>query len=84
MLGKSNVKNCACIWSYVNRMTKPCPKCGSKETHREPYMEISILKCKKCGYDESALYEIYPEHKTSQKAKGQFSPYKTGGSKRTK
>ncbi|MEK6921868.1 MAG: hypothetical protein AABX82_08315 [Nanoarchaeota archaeon] len=64
-------------------MTKLCPKCGSKETQSEAYMDITILKCKNCGYDESTLYEIYPEQKTSQKAKGQFSPYKTGGGKRT-
>ena len=67
-----------------NKMTKHCPKCGSAKTKTQAYMDINILICEKCGYDESALYEIYPEHKTSQKAKGQFSPYKTGGSKRTK
>lgn len=64
-------------------MTK-CPKCGSTQTKKEPYMDIDVLICKSCSYDESALYDIYPEQKTSQKAKGQFSPYKTGGGKRTK
>lgn len=63
-------------------MTKPCPKCGSKETKTESYMDINVLICQNCGYDESTIYELYPEQKTSQKAKGQFTPYKTGGGKR--
>lgn len=65
-------------------MTKTCPKCGSTKARSENYMEIDVLICDACGYDESTLYEIYPQQKTSQKAKGQFSPYKTGGGKRTK
>jgi DNA-directed RNA polymerase subunit M/transcription elongation factor TFIIS len=64
-------------------MKKNCPKCGSTQTKKEAYIEIDVLICKACGYDESSLYEIYPQQKTSQKAKGQFSPYKAGGGKRT-
>ncbi len=62
---------------------KLCPKCGSTKTESEAYIGIFILKCKNCGYDESDLYEIYPEQKTSQKAKGSFTLYKAGGGNRT-
>lgn len=65
-------------------MKKSCPKCDSTRIHSENYMDIDVLVCDTCGYDESSLYDIYPEQKTSQKAKGQFTPYKTGGGKRTR
>ncbi len=60
-----------------------CPKCQSKEMVVEQYMGLPCLVCKNCGYDEASQYDLYPEEKTSQKAKGNFSPYKTGGGKRT-
>ncbi len=63
--------------------SKTCPKCGSNNIDIERYMDIDCLVCKHCGYNETAQYEIYPEQKGSQKAKGRYTPYKTGGGKRT-
>ena len=62
---------------------KTCPKCGSKEIEIEKYLDLECILCNSCGYDEASQYEIYPENKVSQKAKGRFTPYKTGGGKRT-
>lgn len=39
--------------------------------------------CTECGYDERDEASIVPEERTSQKAKGEYTPYKTGGSRRT-
>jgi Zn ribbon nucleic-acid-binding protein len=61
-----------------------CPKCGSKNIKFYSYLGIKTIKCSNCGFDESSAYEVYPEQKTSQKAKGKYSPYKTGGSQRTR
>ena len=61
-----------------------CPKCGSKDIRIQSYMGIKILKCSNCGFDESMLYDLYPEEKKSQKAKGKYTVYKTGGSQRTR
>ena len=63
---------------------KKCPKCGSKDVKFYKYLNLDAVKCNNCGFDESAIYEVYPEQKTSQKAKGEYSVYKTGGSRRTR
>lgn len=63
---------------------KKCPKCGSKDIKFYNYLNIKTIKCSKCGFDESSAYEVYPEQKTSQKAKGKYNVYKTGGSRRTR
>ena len=60
-----------------------CPKCGSADIKFYNYLGASTIKCSKCDFDESSVYEVYPEQKTSQKAKGKYSVYKTGGSRRT-
>jgi len=62
---------------------KNCPKCGSKDIKLQSYLGIKIIKCSNCGFDESSVYEVFPEQKTSQKAKGNYSVYKKGGSRRT-
>ena len=62
---------------------KKCPKCGSKNVKFINYLGIKAIKCSSCGFDESFVYEVYPEQKTSQKAKGEYSPYKTGRKQRT-
>ena len=62
---------------------KKCPKCGSIDVKVVKYLEITIIKCNSCGFDESLQYDVYPEQKTSQKAKGNYAVYKTGGSRRT-
>jgi len=60
-----------------------CPKCGSVNVTFSDYLGIKTVKCSDCGFDESSAYDVYPEQKTSQKAKGEYSPYKTGGKQRT-
>jgi Zn ribbon nucleic-acid-binding protein len=61
-----------------------CPKCGSKNIKLQAYMGIKAVKCNSCGFDESGIYDIYPEEKKSQKAKGRYTIYKKGGSQRTR
>jgi uncharacterized Zn finger protein (UPF0148 family) len=61
-----------------------CPKCKSPNVRLEEYQGLDCIVCNDCGYDESQLYEVYPEHKSSQKAKGKFNVYKSGGKNRTK
>lgn len=60
-----------------------CPKCGSKNIRLTGYLGIKVIKCGNCGFDESVIYEVFPEQNTSQKAKGKYSVYKTGGGRRT-
>ena len=60
-----------------------CPKCGSGDVKFLKYLDIKVIKCSNCGFDESDVYDVYPEQKTSQKAKGSYTVYKTGGSQRT-
>lgn len=61
-----------------------CPKCGSANIKFKNYLGIESIKCNNCGFDESNIYEVYPEQKTSQKAKGSYTVYKKGGSQRTR
>jgi len=63
---------------------KKCPKCGSYNVMPYLYQSIEVMKCGNCGYDEGSAFEAYPEEKSSQKAKGKYAPYKTGGSQRTR
>jgi len=60
-----------------------CPKCDSKNIKFVNYLDIKTIKCNNCGFDESSIYEVFPEQKTSQKAKGKYAVYKIGGSRRT-
>ncbi|MBI2658399.1 hypothetical protein HYX08_06940 [Candidatus Woesearchaeota archaeon] len=61
-----------------------CPRCGSNNVKVLSYMGIKVIKCNECGFDERAVYEVYPEQKASQKAKGRYTIYKKGGSQRTR
>ena len=61
-----------------------CPKCNSNNIKVTNYLGIKCIVCKNCGYDDTKQYEVYPEEKVSQKAKARYTPYKTGGHKRTK
>ena len=63
---------------------KICPKCKSSNAKIIDYMGVRCVVCRKCGYDESKQYEVFPEEKKSQKEKGIYTPYKAGGFKRTK
>ena len=65
-------------------MPAKCPKCGSKNIKLYKYLGVIAIKCNNCGFDESSVYEVYPEQKTSQKAKGKYAVYKTGGSQRAR
>ncbi|MBI3034895.1 hypothetical protein HYY71_01100 [Candidatus Woesearchaeota archaeon] len=61
-----------------------CQKCGSKNIRIYNYLGIKAVKCGDCGFDERNVYEVYPEEKKSQKAKGEYSVYKKGGSQRAR
>ena len=61
-----------------------CPKCGSKNIKMYDYLSAKVVICSNCGFDEASVYEVFPEEKTSQKAKGNYAVYKTGGSQRTR
>ncbi|MBS3126677.1 hypothetical protein J4228_00770 [Candidatus Woesearchaeota archaeon] len=66
-------------------MTKPtCPEC--KSTHVTPIEDdgIEYIQCKACGFDELTGDEVFPEQTTSQREKGKYSPYKTGGKERVR
>lgn len=61
---------------------KSCPKCSSNNVKIADYLGVKCLICKNCGFDQTSQYEVYPEQKTSQKAKAGYTPYKAGGHKR--
>ena len=63
---------------------RKCPKCGSYNVEPYLYQSVEVIKCGSCGFDEGSDYNIVPEQKTSQKAKGRYTKYKIGGSNRTK
>jgi DNA-directed RNA polymerase subunit M/transcription elongation factor TFIIS len=65
-------------------MKKTCPKCGSTKIKIKEYLGNPCIVCERCTYDESDAYDITPEERTSQREKGRYSPYKTGGSKRSR
>ena len=66
------------------KIKKNCPKCKSDNVKIINYMDIKCVVCNECGYDESKQYEVFPEEKKSQKAKGRYTPYKVGGFKRVR
>ena len=61
-----------------------CPKCFHSHARQINYRGIECCVCPKCSYDERDQYDESAGEKTNQKAKGNFSPYKTGGPKRVK
>jgi Zn ribbon nucleic-acid-binding protein len=63
---------------------KKCPKCRSSNIKTVDYRGVKCTVCNDCGFDERNIYEQEVSEKKSQKAKGQFSPYKTGGKDRTR
>ena len=63
---------------------RKCPKCSSYNVEPYIYQSIEVIKCSDCGFDESSDYDLVPEEKASQKAKGRYTPYKAGGSQRTR
>ena len=63
---------------------RKCPKCNSYNLEPYLYQSVEVIKCNDCGFDEGADLEQFPTEKTSQKSKGRYTPYKTGGAKRTR
>ena len=61
-------------------MKKNCPKCGSEMVE---YDDLGFVKCEKCGYNELAGEDL-PSDPRPSKVKGRYSPYKTGGSSRSR
>ena len=61
-----------------------CTKCSSKDIKLVKYLGIDCIVCKNCGFDETESYEVFPEEKNSQKAKGSYTPYKSGGHGRSR
>ena len=62
---------------------KKCPKCGSFNIEPYMYQSVEVIKCIDCNFDGGSDYNIAPEQKISQKAKGKYSVYKAGGHRRT-
>ena len=62
---------------------RKCPKGGSYNVEPYLYQSVEVIKCNGCGFDEGSDYDLVPEEKTSQKAKGKYNKYKVGGSRRT-
>jgi len=60
---------------------KKCPKCGSEDVEVIDE-ELGFIKCKHCDFDE--LEESYPQDRNTQREKGKYSPYKSGGARRGK
>ena len=63
-------------------MDKKCPKCESSDIKMFEYMGTKIIKCQSCGFDEGKMLDEFPSEKSNQKAKGIYSPYKSGGHSR--
>ena len=59
-----------------------CPKCGSLKIEIVEYMNSKVRVCKECGYDERDDLDMVPSERNSQREKGRFSPYKSGGKNR--
>ncbi|MEK6901668.1 MAG: hypothetical protein AABX37_04955 [Nanoarchaeota archaeon] len=61
-----------------------CPKCRSSDVKVISEGELSFSHCNRCHYDELAEEIVEESHRNSQREKEKFSPYKAGGSARTK
>ena len=60
-----------------------CPKCSSEKVEYVAVLGSKFLRCKACGFDASEeVLDVYPEGRSTQSAKGKFSPYKRGGARR--
>jgi Zn ribbon nucleic-acid-binding protein len=65
-------------------MHKKCPKCKSDNTKLIDYLGTKTLKCGDCGFDESKELDVFPEQRETQREKGRYTPYKSGGKARTR
>lgn len=57
--------------------TKKCPKCDSANVEVVEYAGGKFLFCKDCNYDASKEVDIVADGRTSQKAKGEYTVYKS-------
>ena len=60
-----------------------CPQCKSENTEMYTFMGARVVRCKDCKFDEGDDLELYPEDRGSQKAKSGYSPYQSGGGRRS-
>jgi hypothetical protein len=72
------------MWVIKMPMKRTCPKCKSNNIQLEDYMGSECIICNDCKYNQIDELNITSENKTSQREKGRYTPYKTGGAKRTK
>jgi len=62
---------------------KKCPECNSDNVHIIKIGKKAHIVCNDCFYDETNEFDVYPEQRETQREKARYSPYKTGGSRRT-
>ena len=62
--------------------TRKCPKCGSEDVEIIDE-EMGFIKCKKCGYNELEEDLGSSDTRNTQREKGSYNIYKTGGHERT-
>ncbi|MBI4145574.1 hypothetical protein HY493_05225 [Candidatus Woesearchaeota archaeon] len=68
----------------MQKLMPACPRCKSADVKLVAYRGQQMRVCNVCGFDETTEFESEAGEKTSQKAKGSYSPYKTGGPSRTR
>ena len=56
-----------------------CPECSSEEIEIKDVEGSKCIICKKCSYNEAKQLDVFPEDNKSQKEKGRYNVYKTGG-----
>ncbi len=65
-----------------NHKTMKCPRCSSEKIQQTMYLNTKCVVCKSCGFDERDELDGVPTQKQG-KSKGSYTPYKTGGARRT-
>ena len=61
-----------------------CSRCNSNKINKYKYSGVECYRCLDCGFDSCAELDDVSQQRTSQKAKGKYSPYKSGGKSRTR
>lgn len=61
---------------------KKCPMCSSLKV-KTVDEDLGFIKCQNCGFDELKDFSDFPAGRKSQREKTKFTPYKTGGPKRS-
>lgn len=64
---------------------KICPNCESEDIAFVTISSSQYLMCNECGFDESEdILDVHESGRNTQKGKTGNSPYKRGGSQRTR